>query len=154
MELGVARPDGLLFAPGRCARRPGLTPPSDRIDPGDVLPLTAVAKRPAIAALGAAGGCRGRPPLLLSVPCARSLRTRLRNAREQGADLRLAVPAVTAESADGRELASLGPSCDGLGIHAEHRGDLCRCQQRFSFGRACRHVYGLSSWTSTADLAC
>src|SRR5215468_2263621 len=96
---------------------------------------------------------RADPPSLLTAYCARSLRTRLRNACEQGADLRLPVPAVTAESADGRELASLRPSGDGLGIHAEHRGDLCRCQQRFSFGRACRHVYGLSSWTSTADLA-
>src|SRR4051794_30731424 len=38
----------------------------------------------------------------------------LRNAREQCTDLRLAVTAVPAERANGRELASLGPACDRL----------------------------------------
>src|SRR5215469_1092177 len=68
------------------------------------------------------------------------LRTRLRNAREQGANLCLPIPAVTAERTNGRELAGLRPPRHGLGIHAEHRRDLGWRQQRFSFWCACRHV--------------
>ena len=82
------------------------------------------------------------------------LRTRLRAAREQGTDLSLPVPAVTAQGTDRREFAGLRPPRHGLGIHAKHRRNLGRRQKRFSFGCACRHVYGLSSRTSTAILRC
>jgi hypothetical protein len=46
-------------------------------------------------------------------------RALLREAVEQAADLGLAVPAVTAEGADRRELARLRPSGDGLRVHPE-----------------------------------
>src|SRR5262249_19504133 len=71
------------------------------------------------------------------------LRTRLRDAREQGADLRLPVPAVTAQGTDGPELAGLRPPRHGLRIHPKHRRNLGWRQKRLCFRRACRHVYGL-----------
>lgn len=80
------------------------------------------------------------------------LRTLLRDPREQGANFCLSVPAVTAERADGRQLSRLSPTGDGFRVHPEHCRDLCRCQQRLGFWCACRHVYGLSSWTGTAIL--
>src|SRR6266496_3512490 len=76
-----------------------------------------------------------------------SFRARLRDPRKQGTDLGLPVAAVAAESPDGRQLSGLCPARDRLGVHAEHRRDLSRRQQRLSLGRACRHMYGLSSWT-------
>src|SRR6266536_3016294 len=48
------------------------------------------------------------------------LRALLRDPREQGANFCLPVPTVTAERADGRQLAGLGPGCDGLRVHPEH----------------------------------
>ena len=154
LSRGRRCPGGFAAA-GGCAWRPGRVPLGDRIDPGDVLPAhrrceATCDSRPERGLVTAGAD----PPSLLTEDCATSLRTWLRNAREQSADLRLAVPAMTPEGADGRELASLRPARDGLGVHAEHRGDLCRCQQGFSFGCACRHLYGLSSWTSTAILRC
>jgi len=83
-----------------------------------------------------------------------SFRAGLRDASEQGTNFRLPVPAVPAKCADRRKLASLRPPGDGLRVHAEHGRDLRRRQQRFSLGCACRHMYGLSSWTSTALLRC
>src|SRR5579859_4932476 len=80
------------------------------------------------------------------------LRTGLRDAAEQCADLGLPIPAVAAQGANRRELAGLRPPRHRLRIHAEHRGNLGRRQKRFSFGCPCRPVYGLSSWTSTAIL--
>src|SRR5690606_34364975 len=65
---------------------------------------------------------------------------------QQGADFRLAVAAVAAERPDRGQLARLGPAGHGLGVHAEHGGDLGRGQQGLRLGRASRHVYGLSSW--------
>src|SRR6266566_1418521 len=127
----------------------------------------------------AAHGHRGRPPALLSLTlttsrwppparlpravtaapalsapgnCQALLRALLRDAREQCANFSLPVPTVTAERADGRQLAGLGPSGDGLRVHPEHGRDLCWCQQRLGLWCACRHVYGLSSWTGTAIL--
>src|SRR5229473_4073079 len=81
-----------------------------------------------------------------------SLRALLRDPRQQGANLCLPVPTVTTERADGRQLAGLSPSSDGFRVHPEHGRDLCRCQQRLGLWCACRHVYGLSSWTGTAIL--
>jgi hypothetical protein len=60
--------------------------------------------------------------------------------------------AVTTERPDGRQLAGLCPPGDGLWVHPEHCCDLCRRQQWLSLWCACRHVYGLSSWTGTAIL--
>src|SRR6516162_6318626 len=91
----------------------------------------------------------GAPRGLLGV-AAPSLRACLRDAREEGTNLRLPVPAVTAQGTDGGELACLRPPGDGLGIHAEHRGDLCRCQQGLGFRGTCGHEYGPSSRFSTA----
>src|SRR6516162_285252 len=112
--------------------------------------------------------CLGEPPLIpLFVPLSLvllsgrrtspasplasppSFRTRMRDPRQQSPNLRFAVPSVAAKSPDGRQLAGLGPACHRFGIHAEHRRDLRRRQQRLSLGCACRHWYGLSSWTST-----
>jgi hypothetical protein len=44
------------------------------------------------------------------------------------------------------------PACDGLGVDAEHRGDLRGRQQRLGLWCTCGHVRGLSSWTSGAIL--
>src|ERR1700678_2613829 len=76
----------------------------------------------------------------------------LRNPREQCANLGLPVPAVTPERTDGGQLAGLRPPGDGLRVHSEHRRDLRWGKQRLGLGCACRHVYGLSSWTGTAIL--
>jgi len=80
------------------------------------------------------------------------LRALLRDARQQSAHLSLPVPAVTAERPDRGELPCLGPSRDSLRIHPEHRCYLGRREQRLGLRCACRHCYGLSSWTGTAIL--
>jgi len=88
-------------------------------------------------------GRRGRPPQLLQA-CGRrlvaqhcapasqrcgagrghaSLRTLLRDTRQEGADLSLPVPAVTAKRADRREFACLCPPGDCLRVNPEHRRD-------------------------------
>src|SRR4051794_17632542 len=54
----------------------------------------------------------------------------VRDPGEQGPDLALAVAAVAAERADGRELAGLRPTRDRLGVDAEHRRDLSGREQR------------------------
>jgi hypothetical protein len=46
------------------------------------------------------------------------------NSRQQLADFGLAVATVTAESSNRAEFAGLRPPRDGLGVDAEHRGDL------------------------------
>ena len=94
---------------------------------------------------------RSRPPCPIAYGRS-SFRTWLRYPREQGTDLGLPVPAVAAEGTDRRQLAGLCPACDRLGIHPEHGRYLCRREQRLGLGRACGHMYGLSSWTGTAIL--
>ena len=81
-----------------------------------------------------------------------SLRTLLRNSREQCANLCLPIPTVPAERTNGSQLPGFGPPCDGLRVNPEHGRDLCWGQQRLGLWRACRHVDGLSSWTGTAIL--
>src|SRR5262245_18361144 len=77
--------------------------------------------------------------LLLRKRRASGLAALLRNAREQSADLGLAVSAVSVERAIRRELASLGPARDRLGVDAEHRGNLSRGQQRLGIRGASGH---------------
>jgi hypothetical protein len=79
-----------------------------------------------------------------------SLRSLLRDTRKQGANLGLPVAAVTTQSADRGQLASLRPPRDGLGVDSEHRRDLSWREQRLGLGCACGHVCGLSSWTGTS----
>jgi len=101
--------------------------------------------------------CR-RVPLVVrhrGAPCGhgrKSLGTLLRNTREQCTNFSLPVAPVSPQRADRRQLASLRPTCNGLGIDTEHRGDLSRRQQRLSLWCTCGHVCGLSSWTSTSIL--
>lgn len=80
------------------------------------------------------------------------LRALLRDARQQRADLRLAVPAVSAQRPDRCQLPSLRPPSHRLRVNPKHRGDLCRCQQLLDFWGTCRHFDGLSSWTGIAIL--
>ncbi len=98
---------------------------------------------------------RGRPPLNVCgrLPTARrrapppcryppghghlSLRALLRDARQKSADLGLPVPAVAAERPDRRELPSLRPPGDCLGVNPEHRRDLCRREQRLGLWCTC-----------------
>ena len=81
------------------------------------------------------------------------LRPLLRDAREQGTNLRLAVPTVAAQSPNGRQLSSLCPPCDRFRIYSEHSCDLGRRKQRLSLWGTCRHYDGLSSWTLSCDPA-
>src|SRR5690606_12066773 len=62
------------------------------------------------------------------------LRALLRNPRQQSPDLGLPVAPVTAEGADRRQLACLGPPGDGLGVDPEHGGDLGGREQRLGLG--------------------
>src|SRR2546421_2528239 len=82
----------------------------------------------------------------------RSLGALLRNTREQCTNLSLPVAPVSPQRADRGQFASLRPACDGLGVDAEHRGDLRGRQQRLGLWCTCGHVRGLSSWTSGAIL--
>lgn len=59
---------------------------------------------------------------------------------------------MSPQRADRGQFASLRPACDGLGVDAEHRGDLRGRQQRLGLWCTCGHVRGLSSWTSGAIL--
>src|SRR5262249_38232554 len=91
-------------------------------------------------------------PLTGLASCELLFGTRLRDPREEGADLGFPVPPVAPQGPDRRQLAGVCPACDRCGSHGEHRCDLRRGKQGLSLGRACRHVYGLSSWTGTAIL--
>src|SRR5581483_5370892 len=95
-------------------------------------------------------GPLAQPPVVCGI-VRTSLRAWLRDACQQCANLCLPIPAVTAKRTDGCELASLRPPRNGLGVDPEHRGDLRRREQGLSLGCACRHMYGLSSWTGTPD---
>ena len=81
-----------------------------------------------------------------------SLRTLLRDTRQQSSNLCLPVSAVAAEGSDRRQLSGLGPPRYGLRVSPEHRCDLRWGKQRLGLWCTCRHSYGLSSWTGTAIL--
>ena len=53
---------------------------------------------------------------------------------EELPDLGRLEPAMTAEGADGRDLAGACPTGDRLGVHPEHRGDFGRSEQLFGLG--------------------
>ena len=65
-------------------------------------------------------------------------------------DLGLAVAAVATQSADGGQLAGLGPTRDRLRVHAEHGGHLSRREEGFSFGRSRYH--GAPLWYCDSEL--
>src|SRR5690606_15680783 len=75
----------------------------------------------------------GRGSRAASTMCASSAFGRHRVAVQQRSDLRLPVSAMTAESADGRELAGLGPARHRLRVDAEQRRDLRRGEECLGF---------------------
>ena len=58
----------------------------------------------------------------------------LRNAAKKGTDLSLTVTAVAAQRTDRRELASLRPTCDRLGVNTKHRRHFGWCEQWLCLG--------------------
>src|SRR4051794_15235058 len=54
-------------------------------------------------------------------------------------DFGLAVASVATESADGGQLAGLGPARDRLRVHTEHGGYLSGREEGFCFGRSRYH---------------
>jgi len=81
-------------------------------------------------------------------------RALLRYAREQGTNLRFAVPAMTAKCPDRRQLSGLRPAGDRLRVNPEHGCHLGRRKQWLGLWGTCRHFDGLSSWTQFRSCVC
>src|SRR5205085_2095970 len=86
--------------------------------------------RPAIGALAPNAG----RPVRIGSPAGRAaprkgLRPELFDLGQEPADFRRPEAAVSAEGADGRDLARTRPARDGLGVHLEHHGNLARREE-------------------------